>query len=359
MENCQLYSNQPEIDLLLICLGNIENNDIQKKINLLFKQLIDWEYLIEISIKHKVFLLMYSNLNATFSYLIPHAIHEFARSYTKAKAHNNLIITHECLQIINLFHQNQIKCLPLKGPIIAKSFYGNLGLRVFSDLDLLVKKSDFEKAQQLLTENTYQPNKSNNHRYYQQVQYYRSDISVCIDLHYEFAPKNHFTAVDSKTFWNDLATVTIANQPIEVFSLENTLIYLCLEGAKEHWRSLSRLCDVYKLILKYELNWKTCLTNSHYLNRKKTFLIGLYLVKSIFKISLPDFINKTIDYELKIKPARKQICAYLFRRQFNIFSAVQWHLFNLQAFKSTDAIGYINYVIKTNLKLHALTGIIS
>ncbi|MEL6441769.1 MAG: nucleotidyltransferase family protein [Cyanobacteria bacterium J06621_8] len=344
--------SQLEVDIMLSCIKSGIDISAQQKLHFLLQQKVDWNYLISISIKHKIFLLVYSNLNKAYSNLIPDHVHKFAYDYTKDKAMGNLLVTQECLKITNLFHKNQIKCLPLKGPIVAQMFYGDLALRTFGDLDLLVRKSDFEKAQQILADAEYQPSKLNNHKYYQQVQYYPPNIPLCIDLHYEFSPKNHFTAVNSQLFWHDLTKVTFADQTIEVFSVENALIYLCLEGAKEHWRSLNRLCDIYQLVLKSELDWEISLTNASLLNRKKAFLMGLYILKTIFKISLPDFINRNIEHSLKIKLSKKQICTYLFRRKLNLLLSIQWHLFNLQVFELIDIVRYIFHVMKVNLKLN-------
>ena len=47
--------------------------------------------------------------------------------------------------------------LPLKGPLLAQMLYGSPGLRQSGDLDLLVRRKDFERAQVLLKDLGFQP----------------------------------------------------------------------------------------------------------------------------------------------------------------------------------------------------------
>ena len=55
------------------------------------------------------------------------------------------------------FERRQLRAVPYKGPVLAQSAYGDLGLRSFSDLDFLISPADFERAKQALAEIGYRP----------------------------------------------------------------------------------------------------------------------------------------------------------------------------------------------------------
>jgi hypothetical protein len=61
-------------------------------------------------------------------------------------ARKNLRFTAELIRILNCLESHGIAAIPFKGPTLAESVYGNLALREFSDLDILVRQSDFPRA---------------------------------------------------------------------------------------------------------------------------------------------------------------------------------------------------------------------
>lgn len=62
----------------------------------------------------------------------------------------NLFVKHETSQILNAFEERGMEVIPLKGVGFAESYFGNLGARKTSDIDLLVKDYDIEAAVELV-----------------------------------------------------------------------------------------------------------------------------------------------------------------------------------------------------------------
>ena len=61
------------------------------------------------------------------------------RRQDKANAHRALWLTLELLNIHRHLQARGLEVLPYKGPVLAEALYGNVALRQFSDLDLLVR----------------------------------------------------------------------------------------------------------------------------------------------------------------------------------------------------------------------------
>ena len=55
-------------------------------------------------------------------------------------------------KILSKFEEHNIQHIPLKGIYLAEWLYKDIGLRLLSDIDLLVKVSDGQKCIQLLME---------------------------------------------------------------------------------------------------------------------------------------------------------------------------------------------------------------
>ena len=350
--NISINSIQPEISLIL-CGGTSQSTSkIKNKINLLLKEKLDWMFILDCAEKHKVLPLLYFNLNKADFTNIPPEIGRDIRSFSQTNVHKNFLLTSELLQVLKFLAKNKIQAIPLKGPILARLAYSNFGLRTVRDLDLIVKKKDFVRTEQLLVQYGYQPHPLNNSQKIQQAQYYKPNTLISIDLHYEFAPKNHFISVDSTIFWQHLETFTIAHQDIPIFSPEYTLIYLCLEGAKEFWRTLNRICDVSELILNQEIDWNLLLKSADELKKKEVVFLGLYLVRTLFDPPIPNEVCTEVNSYLKIKLSQEKICRFLFRPKFNLLLAIQWHLFNSQVFKSWfNKLQYLGEVVEVNFKV--------
>ena len=57
----------------------------------------------------------------------------------------------ELLRITHHLAKKEIRAIPYKGPVLAQSAYGDLALRHFSDLDLLISPRDFDQAKNALS----------------------------------------------------------------------------------------------------------------------------------------------------------------------------------------------------------------
>jgi hypothetical protein len=58
-------------------------------------------------------------------------------------------------QLAGALERSGIPAIALKGPIMARELYGDSGLRVTSDIDLLVGRADFKRAVEILSDHGY------------------------------------------------------------------------------------------------------------------------------------------------------------------------------------------------------------
>lgn len=344
-------SSSAEVDLILQCASSKAADKNRELILLLLESKIDWTYLLEMCVRHKILALVHFNLDKIASEAVPKDVRgAFARFY-QANVRKNLLLTAELLKILDLYHNHEIAAVPLKGAILAKQAYGNFGLRTTSDIDIVVREADFIPAQQLLVQSGYKAHSSNNPQRVRQAQYNKPGTLLGVDLHYAFSPRNHFISVDSTPFWNNLTTSSLADREISVFNPEYMTIYLCLEGAKEHWRTLNRICDLSELICSQNINWKELLNAAKAIERQTTVYLGLYLAHTLLGTPIPNYVWNEVDSSLRIKLSKKEICNFLFRPELDVSLAFQWHSFNLQGFKSIpNRIRYLRKVIDVNFR---------
>ena len=67
----------------------------------------------------------------------------------------NMLMTNELLNVLKVFEEKNIDCIPFKGPVLSKLIYGDITFRQYGDLDILINTKDFELVISLLTKLEY------------------------------------------------------------------------------------------------------------------------------------------------------------------------------------------------------------
>ena len=70
--------------------------------------------------------------------------------FSKANLQHNLLFAAELLRLLAEFRNSGIPVAAFKGVVLAESLYGDLSLREFCDLDLIVHAEDMFKAEDIL-----------------------------------------------------------------------------------------------------------------------------------------------------------------------------------------------------------------
>src|ERR1044072_4193280 len=113
---------------------------------------VDWEYLFQLARRHSMVPLLYAQLEHA---LVPsEVLAKFKQHYIENSARNT-VLTAELCRLINLFSDAGIDAISYKGLALALFAYGNIALRRFVDLDVIVKKADVAKACEILLNEGY------------------------------------------------------------------------------------------------------------------------------------------------------------------------------------------------------------
>ena len=146
-----------EDTLLLLCLRKVPDSDKRESIEAVIGKGIDWKRLIETSLRHALLPVLHRTLEILRIEEIPVEIKAQLKDYFRKNALRNLVLTGELLKLINLFEMEGIPCIPYKGSTLAVLLYGDLSLRQFDDIDILVHKENVLKAKEILVAYGYRP----------------------------------------------------------------------------------------------------------------------------------------------------------------------------------------------------------
>lgn len=325
-----------ERELLLRCLHTEPNDSTIEHIKALVQEDIDWEYLIQTAYKHGVLPIFYWSLSRICPQSIPAPFRQQLQSHQYATTQRNLILTSKLLKLLDLFEANNIPVIPFKGPMLAMLAYGDISRRYFCDLDILVRRQDFLKTKELLTTQGYRPysNSSEEEAAYlsslneqQQKAYLQSHWElhlvderdrVTVDLHHGMLPKQFSFLFDTEWIWEEAQLKPFAHKMVLNFTLEDLILILCSQGAKDCWLQMNRICDIAQVIrTSDQIDWEKMCERADQLRMTRILLLGLLLTHNLLEIELPNIILQQIEANRFLESIASQIDSQLFSQTDN------------------------------------------
>jgi hypothetical protein len=312
---------RPEEDLLLCCSRIEIDSERAEGIKVLLENGIDWVYLSQLALRHGVMPLLYRSLKATQPDVVPREIMDQLQKYFFANAGRNLFLTEELRNLLHLFEVHKIPAIPYKGPALAASIYGDITLRQFGDLDILIQKQDLLKARDLIISLGYRSRfqltdvhiksylKSQNG-----LPFTSHDGKVIVDLQWEITPPYFNFSIPNQYLWSSVEHSSRRNLGFRTLSPEIELIILCVHGTKDLWVRLLWVCDVAELVhINEDLDWDWVIGMSSTLGILRMLFLGLFLAKDLLGAFLPDEVSRRIEGT----PAIRRLARAVEQRLFN------------------------------------------
>ncbi len=315
-----------EIELLLCCTRTHIAPSTAERIRVLLQQDIDWKYLIQIADRHEVIPLLYQSLNVTCPKAVPQNILKQMQEHFHVNALYNLYRSKELLVLLDLFENNGIPSVPFKGPVLAVFAYGNLSLRQFVDLDILIHKQDAKRVRQLLISQGYQllveqltnATDAEETLYLQsacEYNFLRKDGKVAVEPHWGFTQRKLCISLNPEDLWQRLEEITLTGRTVRTFSAEDSLLIACINGTKDHWNSLKTICDVVELIrADQEMDWDTVIEQARIIGCQRILFLGLFLASEMLGAVLPEKVWQIVQTDAAVKSLANEVRQRLFNQ---------------------------------------------
>jgi len=298
----QSFKINNEDRILLLCSRTQKTAQIKLDIIKLIDNDLDWDYLTQKAIQHKLLPLLYWNLKE-FQQKVPENIYETLKLNFNNNAKKNLLMLGELLKLVDLFEKEGIVAIPYKGPLLAIFAYKNLVLRQFDDLDIFVNKNDVLKVKEILISNGYTPQFDlegfkekrflNTQREYK---FNNNETNINLEVQWRFQGVSFSLSADPEfEDPKDVKMVEICNKEISSVSNENMLLILCIHASGHYWDRLSWTCDVSELIQSEDIDWDYILIKADELRIKRLLFINLLLAVDLLDLNLPNDILKHLE----------------------------------------------------------------
>lgn len=303
-----------ELALLIEILKKENNEDDKWLSNMDAYRNINWDHFLQLAMYHRVYPILYLKFKKLESNEIPQYVIQTLYQEYKKNTFQMLKLSAEMERINELFKENNIRLLFLKGPVIAKDLYGDISLRTSRDLDILISINELEKVETFLLKFGYERTevptpfwKLRNHH----VTYFHPYKGIIIEIHWRLHPQS----INEPSFddlWKRRRISDVSSYSIHYLGKDDLFLYLVAHGARHGWFRLRWLLDINQILNNKNYIERDVINTNKFANRHldgKINYLGhaLILVSELFHTSVNPKMKSVTGSKGARKLAKKTI----------------------------------------------------
>jgi hypothetical protein len=307
-----------ENEALLLCARLELAADEVARLRELITGNLDWDYVYKLARRHSLVPLVFSQLDAPVKEFVPPEVLQRFRKNYQENAARNLIFANELTSLLKALADVGVDAIVFKGPALAVSAYGDLALRRFVDLDVMVRRADVARAIEVISDNGYTSGRLLNAeqqellvRTQHNLQFKRERLIV--ELHWQVSSDLFASSVTAEELWQNLKTVQLNKTEVKTLATEDLLFALCVHGSRHLWQRLAWICDLDRIIATGEnIDWPRLMNRARKAKAERMFLLGPALAARLLGTRLPDAVTKAIANDRQIAAIGDEIYERLF-----------------------------------------------
>jgi len=314
MHNKKLYTMSykinPHLLFLIYCSKTkLNQNEILFITNYLKDNKLSYQQIVQLAYKHGIFPIVYKTIKSLASFdkeLLDTSV-KFRLHYFRISK-RNMLMSVELINITRLLNHHKINTLSFKGPALSQIAYGDITLRQYADIDILIRKEDRLNMINILEKEGYIPEivlrDSTKETFFNAVNviaFYNKSIGIRIEIHWELLSKNYAINWDENILWSNNRSIQINNNKIDILSIELHLLYICVHSAKHLYERIEWICDIDRLIkTNPNIDWIYLVKQAKEMGITRMLYLGLALSKELFELNIPKEIQNSINNDKKI-----------------------------------------------------------
>ena len=307
---------RPELELNLSCGRALIDPAAKERVRSLLRSGLNWPEAVAFAQQHRLSPVVYEVLSGAAKDLLQPDELNALRQVTAPSMTAGMVLLRELLRLYPLFEAAQIPVIPYKGPLLAWVAYGNFLRREYLDLDFVVPqkyipevvgvldaagyRAQFDPREALAGQNGFAPG---------QYSFQSQPQKLLVEFHTERTMRYFPVPIDLAELSGRLMTVAIGGQRLRTFSVEDTLVMLCVHGAKHFWERLGWVLDIAKLMASQKVDWTQASRIAAKLESTRVFLLGLYLAHDLFDAPVPEPLLEEIARDPAVPALAEKVYA--------------------------------------------------
>jgi SAM-dependent methyltransferase len=330
--------------LLLACARTRLDSRHRGSLLATLEKRIDWTRFLTLVSRHRLEALACSHLSEHGQGKVPAEAECSLRELAQSRGHDCLRYVGHLIGLMDAFSDAGICAIPYKGPTLGSMAYGNFALRSFVDLDFILPQKHLLRAARLLIDQGLaaypDPTAPENARFLArfhpgQYAFISEPQNVQVELHTEHTLRYLPVPMDWDEVTRRVIRVSFGGREVRTFSIEDTLILLCVHGAKHFWERLSWICDIAELVQSPRgVDWAMGEELARRSGTRRMWLLGLALANRVLDAPLPREVLGWIEEDAAVGQLCRQIEARLVGKRQTVRSVPDRLLFRLRSHAS-------------------------
>jgi hypothetical protein len=296
-----MVHRKPEENLILLLSGvNPSPEVLEEAKNLMnSKNSVDYDRMFRLAGLNEVLSLLHHNLkdiDAAPAYMRKKLNNAYLRILR-----NNVAQADEVVKILALLKKNHMEAIPLKGAVASELIFGDPGLYLSTDIDILIRSKDLAGVSEVLLKAGYEKNEGISENDLLSSHYhfiFRKDRHH-FEVHWNLV-KRYFQ-IPSEFWWKDVHKTVYEGTEITELSAERYIMYTVFRLFDHGFRPLKFFVLISEIINKYqdEIDWGELLTLSRRYKMERLMLFTLRLIHDVLGTDMPANVIKKniIGYE--------------------------------------------------------------
>jgi hypothetical protein len=227
-----------------------------------------WDQVIGLARRHSMSPLLYWRLqHQDCQVSVPPAVLDVLRNDYYAAKGQSMLRGKTLTRILSALNQTKVPVLLFKGAALAHTVYPDPALRTMGDIDILVRETQMELAQQVLEKLGYEcqpemPQRFNpfNTQFTGELAFRRTTgcTSTMVDLHWAFFTIElirQTTAINLEALWTRAVPIRIEGATAFGLASEDQLMHVCLHLSMHGFTHLRGYVDILQIIDTDQVDW--------------------------------------------------------------------------------------------------------
>ncbi len=220
-----------------------------------------------------------------------------------------------------------------KGPLLAERAYGDLRMRQFFDLDLLIRRSDLEVAVGVLeglgflSERSITPAQQGAYvDHMGELELVREADGLWVEIHTAIVPTYFARGRGTDDMWRHLRPARLARTEVLALDPVDELEALCVHGSKHRWERLAWIVDIAMLGRQLDVSeWQRLQEGASRRGTMRMVNAALALAMNICAATLPDEVAAGVRADTAARSLARMARKSLFDRQPGRSAELRFH----------------------------------
>ena len=337
-----------ETELLLECCFPPAKKGETATVRELLQRDLRWEQLLDVGGKHGVLPLVARHVENAADHDVPEKVESQLRDRSRSVTVRNLQYVEELHTIFDAFEDEGIRAIPFKGPVLAASSFGDISLRAFTDLDVLVHRNDVPAAVDFLENRGYEwtrnaPRLDDSALLGGPVtrpltcEYALERGEYTVEVRWRIGESGVPFGIGFETLWDRHDAVSVAGMELPALNPTDRLLMLAYHGTKHRWYLLKWVADFAVSVREIDPDWSRLLHRASSTGVERKLLVATALATSLFDLGVPERVERRVRDDDRAEALARTIAAEITEGAPERPSSTDRLLYNLGATDSRSA----------------------